>query len=223
MGVPSPGGNRTVKSEERELRRLWEWLLKPSVRAPVLVLVLAGLGIGMVSVVAFDYTMAATNTEKFCTSCHTMADGPFVMLQDTRHYANETGLNASCADCHVPKEFLPKMWRKIQASREVWGAITGIIDTPEKYLAHVGVMKAREIDRLRANDSRECRNCHQIDHMLLAEQTAKARQYHELMVREQKTCIDCHQGIAHMTPEIAAALEQSRQAGNNMRSAGEVD
>jgi cytochrome c-type protein NapC len=186
-----------------------DWLFKPSVQAPVIVLVLIGLGVGAASVVAFDYTMAATSTEKFCTSCHSMADGPFVMLQDTTHYNNASGVRPTCSDCHLPKEFVPKMWRKIQASREVWGAITGKIDTPEKYLAHVGEMKAREVARLRASDSQECRNCHDVEHMLLAEQTAKARQFHQAMTQENKTCIDCHQGIAHMSPEIALRLEQA--------------
>lgn len=191
------------------MRKLWELLTRPSVTAPVFALLLIGLGIGVVSVVAFDYTMAATNTEEFCTSCHEMAEGPFSMLQDTSHFNNKSGVRPTCSDCHVPKEFLPKMWRKILASREVWGAITGKINTNEKYLAHVGVMKGREVARLQANDSQECRNCHEVDRMLLAEQTAKARQFHQAMIQESKTCIDCHQGIAHMTPEVAARLRQA--------------
>jgi len=191
------------------VKKIWHLLMKPSVTVPVILLVLIGLGVGMVSVVVFDQTMAATNTEKFCTSCHEMASGPFVMLQDTTHFNNKSGVRPTCSDCHVPKEFLPKMWRKILASREVWGALTGKINTTEKYLAHVGVMKGREIARLRANDSQECRNCHEVDRMLLGEQTVKARQFHEVMAKEGKTCIDCHQGIAHMSPEVAARLEQA--------------
>ena len=62
-------------------------------------------------------------------------------------------------------------------------------------------MKAREIARLQANDSQECRNCHQVDRMLLAAQTAKAQEYHQAMLTNGKTCIDCHSGIAH--PENA--------------------
>jgi cytochrome c-type protein NapC len=191
------------------LKKLWGRLTNPAVNASILTLILIGLGVGAVSVIAFDQTMAATNTEAFCTSCHTMAEGPFVMLQDTTHFSNKSGVRPTCSDCHVPKEFVPKMWRKIQASREVWGAITGIIDTKEKYLDHVATMKGREIARLRANDSQECRNCHEEDHMLLTEQTAKAREFHQKMHQENKTCIDCHQGLAHMSPDVAAVLEQT--------------
>jgi cytochrome c-type protein NapC len=89
------------------------------------------------------------------------------------------------------------MIRKVEAAREVWGTITGVIDTPEKYAAHAPEMKAREIKRLRANDSQECRNCHDAERMLLPMQSAKAQTYHKAMVSENKTCIDCHAGIAH--------------------------
>ena len=187
------------------MTRWFEWLFKPS-RMAMGSLLLIGLGFGAFSVIAFNVTMDATNTEAFCTSCHEMAAGPGALIKDTTHFANASGVRPTCSDCHVPKEFFPKMWRKIQASREVWGALTGIIDTDEKYLAHVATMKAREVDRMRSNDSQECRNCHDVEHMIFADQSAKAREFHRVMASEAKTCIDCHQGIAHMTPEVAERL-----------------
>ena len=87
--------------------------------------------------------------------------------------------------------------RKVEASREVWGSITGIIDTPEKYRAHTPVMKAREIARLQANDSRECRNCHDTAQMVPELQSKMAQRFHQPQRAKDKTCIDCHAGIAH--------------------------
>jgi cytochrome c-type protein NapC len=179
-------------------------LLQPSAKYSVLTLVVIGLVLGVGGLMAFDYTMHATSTEKFCTSCHAMAENPYAQLQKTTHYTNPSGVKATCSDCHVPKEFVPKMIRKVQASREVWGAITGIIDTPEKYAAHAPVMKAREIARIKANDSQECRNCHDEDRMLLPVQTAKAQQFHKNMMDGSKTCIDCHTGVGH--PQNLAGL-----------------
>ncbi len=158
---------------------------------------LAGVVLGVLAMFAYDFTMHATSTEKFCTSCHAMASGPFVMLQDTTHFKNESGVRPDCADCHVPKSGWPKLWRKIQASREVWGEITGKIDTPEKYLAHVDEMKGREIRRLQANDSQECRNCHDVVAMDLEQQPRMAKRAHSRMQDKGQTCIDCHQGLAH--------------------------
>ena len=190
------GEGTKFESSGDAVRKFLGWLMRPA-HIPVIYLLVAGLAVGAVSVLVFDLSMAATNTEEFCTSCHEMASGPLILVQDTTHFSNKSGVRPDCSDCHVPQEFFPKMWRKIQASREVWGAITGIIDTPEKYLAHEETMKDREIARMRANDSQECRNCHSVEHMLMAEQTQKAQEFHDTMQAEGKTCIDCHQGLAH--------------------------
>ena len=185
----------------RFLKRVTAWLLTPSSRYSVLSLLGGGLLLGVVGVVGFDYSMKVTSTEEFCTSCHVMADNAGMMLVGTTHFSNESGVRPTCSDCHIPKEFGPKLIRKIQASREVWGWMTGVIDTPEKYAAHAPVMKAREIARLRANDSQECRNCHDVKHFNLEQQTAKARQFHDAGTLADRTCIDCHAGLTHTPPE----------------------
>lgn len=171
-------------------------LLRPSASRSILSLVAAGVVIGAVGLWGFDAVMHATSSEAFCTSCHEM-DSPYAQLKKTSHFDNSSGVRATCADCHVPHEFGPKMVRKIEAAREVWGTITGIIDTPEKYAAHAPAMKAREIARLRNNNSQECRNCHEVEHMMAAIQSSKAQKYHRSMESQGKTCIDCHAGIAH--------------------------
>jgi len=183
-------------------------LLRPSQKYPVILLLGIGLLLGVIGVLGFNASMHATSTEAFCTSCHEMEANPWAQLQETSHFANSSGVHATCSDCHVPHEFIPKMIRKIEASREVWGHLTGIIDTPEKYAAHAPKMKAREIARLEANDSQECRNCHNVERMLASAQSAKAQQFHLAMAQQGKTCIDCHAGIAH--PRNTAGLEAGR-------------
>ena len=170
-------------------------------------LLMGGTGVlaGVIGLLIFDFSMEATSTEAFCTSCHEMRENSFAQFKKTSHFSNGSGVNATCSDCHVPKEFVPKMIRKVEAAREVWGHWTGLIDTPEKYAAHAPAMKAREIARIRANDSQECRNCHNPERMLLASQSAKAQNYHQAMEKQGKTCIDCHSGLAH--PENTPGAE----------------
>ncbi len=187
-----------------------DWLKRirqPSSSWSVVSLVGLGLLLGGIAMVGFDTVLHATSTETFCTSCHEM-DIPTAQWQKTSHYANAGGVRATCSDCHIPQEFVPKMIRKVEAAREVWGSITGVIDTPEKYAAHALTMKQREIGRLRANDSQECRNCHERDKMVTELQTAKAQQYHSALETQGKTCIDCHAGIAH--PDHSAGLATSQ-------------
>lgn len=172
-------------------------LRRPSASLSILTLVGLGIAIGVAGVIAFDTTMHATSTEQFCISCHEMESIPYAQLQTTPHFSNRTGVTATCSDCHLPHEFVPKMVRKVEAAREVWGTMTGIIDTPEKYAAHVPAMKAREIARLQANDSQECRNCHDMERMRPELQGKMAQRFHRPERMQGKTCIDCHAGIAH--------------------------
>ena len=186
-------------------------IMRPSAKYSIAALVGGGIIIGVAGWLTFDATLAATSTEEFCTSCHEMADNPGMMLVGTTHHMNVSGVRPTCSDCHVPKEFVPKMIRKIEASREVWGHITGIIDTPEKYAAHAPKMKAREIARLKANDSQECRNCHDVEHMLSAAQSSKAQTFHRVLKTGKKTCIDCHAGLTHTPPEQLSQLSAGQQ------------
>jgi cytochrome c-type protein NapC len=178
-------------------------LFRPSPHRSIIALLATGAVLGAIGLAVFDFSLHATSTETFCISCHEMEANPYAQLQKTSHYNNAAGVRPTCSDCHVPKEFVPKMIRKVEAAREVWGTITGKINTPEKYIAHTPVMKAREIARIKANDSQECRNCHEPERMLLGAQSTKAREYHQAMPGNGKTCIDCHAGIAH--PKNAGA------------------
>lgn len=180
-----------------KLRRLLAKLKRPSTTMSLGALLLIGVAVGVFATVGFNTSLHVTNTESFCLSCHEMAANPYVMLQETVHFHNKSGVRPTCSDCHVPREFIPKMIRKIEASREVWGHLLGTIDTAEKYAAYAPKMKAREVARLRANDSQECRNCHEVEKMILSQQTVKAQEFHLSMAKNGKTCIDCHAGIAH--------------------------
>ena len=157
----------------------------------------AGLVLGVVAVATFDGLMYVTSTDEFCGgACHEMSV-PLESLQQTAHHRNSPGIAVACADCHIPREFVPKMIRKIEASREVWGHFTGLIDTPEKYAAHRPAMRERELQRMRDSDSRECRNCHSLEQMDFSLQERAVQRYHRGMESRGKTCIDCHAGIAH--------------------------
>jgi cytochrome c-type protein NapC len=110
----------------------WQALRQPTPRYSVLALLVGGMAIGLVGWAAMDYGMDATSTEEFCLSCHEMRDNPWPQLQKTSHYSNTAGIRATCADCHQPKEFIPKVARKIEASREVWVEPDGSDRHPRK-------------------------------------------------------------------------------------------
>lgn len=153
--------------------------------------------IGIILWGGFNTAMELTNREEFCISCHEMKDNVYEEYKKTIHYANRSGVRATCPDCHVPREWIYKIKRKIQASNEVYHKILGTIDTPEKFNAKRLQLATNEWKRMKANDSRECRNCHDFESMSVAYQKPRARKQHTNALKNGNTCIDCHKGIAH--------------------------
>ena len=149
----------------------------------------------------FNWTLEMTNTEKFCISCHEMEENVFKEYRNTIHYQNRTGVRATCPDCHVPREWTHKMVRKVQASRELWGKLVCSIDTPEKFEAKRLQLARNEWARMKANNSQECRNCHNYEYFDYSVQGRRSNQMHQTGFAEGKTCIDCHKGIAHKKPQ----------------------
>jgi len=157
---------------------------------------------GIVAWGGFNWALELTNTETFCISCHEMQENVFKEYRNTVHYTNRTGVRATCPDCHVPREWVHKIARKIQASNEVWHHLLGSVDTPEKFNAKRAVLAQHEWDRMKKTDSRECRNCHGYDYMDYTEQGRRSSAQHIKGFSEGKTCIDCHKGIAHTLPPM---------------------
>ncbi|MCB1857186.1 MAG: NapC/NirT family cytochrome c [Gammaproteobacteria bacterium] len=165
---------------------------------------------GIVFAGLFNVGLSATNEMEFCTSCHSMKVN-LEEYMETPHYKNNSGVRATCADCHVPKQFGPKIVAKILAYKDVLHEFLGTIDTPEKYEAHRWDMATRVWDKMRANNSRECRSCHDYDQMDLSLQDRMARNRHGSALDEGKTCIDCHKGIAHEEPDEPEIPETTDQ------------
>ena len=197
--------------------RWWGVLTRPSVHYSLGFLTVGGFIAGIVFWGAFNTSLELTNTERFCTGCHEMNDNPFQELKPTIHYSNRSGVRATCPDCHVPHNWTSKIARKMQASKEVWGKIFGTIDTRDKFVARRLELAQHEWERLKANDSLECRNCHNFNSMDFTRQSARAQEQHSTaLARGEKTCIDCHKGIAHRLPAMthrqAQAVGEARPA-----------
>lgn len=159
---------------------------------------------GVVFWTGFNIALDYSNTEEFCISCHVMKDNVYAEYQETIHYSNRTGVRAVCSDCHVPKEWFAKVRRKIQATmHELPHWAMGTIGTREKFEARRLYLAKRVWSDMESSDSKECRNCHGLEHMDLDKQQLSASRKHTLkrQIERGETCIDCHQGVAHTLPE----------------------
>ena len=196
-------GSKEKQGIRARIGRMWSWLKKPSATLAVGTLAVGGFVAGIVFWGGFNWAMELTNTERFCISCHEMKENVFEEYRRTIHYANRSGVRASCPDCHVPKEWRYKIVRKIRASNELFHHILGTVSTPEKFNAKRLKLAKNEWRRMKTTDSRECRNCHKFEYMDYFAQESRASKTHQEALTGGKTCIDCHQGIAHQLPPNA--------------------
>lgn len=183
------------------LRRFWTTLKTPSAKYSLLAIASISFFFGIIFWGGFNTGMEATNSLEFCTTCHEMRDNVYQEYKETIHYSNRSGVRAICSDCHVPKDWTHKILRKAKASFEIWGKLTGSIDTKEKFEAKRMELATHEWDRMKGNNSRECRNCHTFEAMSPELQKQTPYKKHMKAKEEGKTCIDCHKGIAHHLPK----------------------
>ena len=181
--------------------KLLKNLFSPQYRRPVLiagVFLVIGLGLSGTYASAVDYT----NRLEFCAfTCHEMSF-PYNEYKKSKHYQNQYGVRAACPDCHVPhKSWTNTMVAKSLATLELFDHLFG-------HMAHApDTQAAFEADRLdlakhvwatmKSTNSRECRNCHSFEAMVIAEQAQRAQGQHTSAMQEGKTCIDCHKGLVH--------------------------
>lgn len=184
------------------IHKSWTIFKSPSTKYSIGTLLIAGFVSGIIFWGGFNTAMEATNTETFCISCHEMEVNVYQEYKDTIHYANRTGVRATCPDCHVPKEWTHKIIRKIKASNELFHKMMGSINTPEKFRAKRTKLARNVWRSMKATDSRECRNCHDFQSMDYTEQGRRSSAAHQKGLEQGQTCIDCHKGIAHSLPPV---------------------
>jgi len=196
-------------------------MTRPAVHISLGVLTLGGFIAGVIFWGGFNTVLEATNTEEFCISCHTMEANVYQELQETVHWKNNSGVRATCPDCHVPHNWTDKIARKMQASKEVYAQIFGNYDEAGKFEERRLELAQHEWDRFSANGSLECKNCHNYDSMNFDGMSKGAQKAMKPAAEKDQSCLDCHKGIAHQLPEGMNAA--SEMADNLAKKAAGTD
>ncbi|SIN80742.1 NapC/NirT family cytochrome c [Halodesulfovibrio marinisediminis] len=168
------------------------------------------IGLIVVTCISSAGVFATTNKESggFCLSCHEMKENVFPAYSKSKHYMSASGVRADCSSCHVPSDFLPMLQRKIVASRELVQSFKGVLDTPEKFDENRLRLAKRVWAEMEANDSRECRECHEqkaFKYDSFKKQDGAKRMQKGLS--EGQTCINCHKGITHKLPDMSSGYK----------------
>lgn len=185
----------------RGWRTLWEgrgWLLGAPIGA-VLALLLGAGGLA-----GTNFALHATSESEFCLGCHTIERNVRPEWEASSHYRNAAGVRAECKDCHLPQDdWFALVATKVAASLDIVPELMGTYHEPEQWEAHRAEMAERVWAEYRADDSRYCRGCHDVEAMALDEQSGMGRTMHGRMEGMGKTCIDCHKGLVHALPRPA--------------------
>lgn len=183
-------------------RRFFSWLFSPSARWSVAALLVVGLVFGFVGTVGTQVAVAMTGTNEFCgAACHSHAQFIYPEYKVSVHGSNRTGVQAKCADCHIPHDYPAKIIYKTQAGvRDVINEARGTISTKEKFEAKRWEMANRVWDEMKANNSANCRVCHTPEAMSATKQSEDAVKAHKKFTAGKATCIECHAGVAHEEP-----------------------
>ncbi len=196
------------------LGRFFRWLFTPSARWSLFTLLLVGGVVGAVGVIGTQVAVHLTGTDEFCgTACHSHAVSVFPEHKLSAHYNNRTGVRAACVDCHLPHSYPDKLWAKAKAGiKDGLAEMRGTISTQEKFERERWRMANEVWDGMKADNSANCRHCHDPAAWDNKKQSEDAVKQHKKFFSGKATCIECHTGVAHKEPEEPKAPAASASA-----------
>lgn len=171
-----------------------QWLTRS-----LLVAVFIGAVIGFAFALTLEKIDHFTSSDAFCSdSCHVMTN--YVAYEpvyvNSSHRTTYTGIQAGCADCHIPKGLLAATWvHAMSGMKDTWALLTHDYSTREKWNKQRNEMAYRIRDWMLENDSQTCRSCHEQD--ALKPRRERGVRRHELAQQNQITCIACHYNLVH--------------------------
>ncbi len=179
-----------------------------------LIVVASGLvmvcGVIVLGLLLLDSALGVTTDDSFCLSCHEMAVNIGGEFERNLRLPGSEERHASCSECHLPQELIPRLRRKLRAGRELYHHLAGTLATPELFEARRSAM-ARAVWRdLQSNRTGECTGCHDDANGAPETQSTIARSYHERAAETGVACVGCHKGVAHELGPLAPVEEGHR-------------
>ncbi|PIE56389.1 MAG: hypothetical protein CSA34_04735 [Desulfobulbus propionicus] len=165
----------------------------------MLVFIFAGICLGTALSLVGAEMVERTSGIEFCAECHSMKGVAEAYLNDTHGGNNPYGLQAKCADCHLPHD---TVFTYITAK-----GYTGIKDVLGELF---WVDSVDWVDRLHKRQeftySSGCKKCHDLD--AISYDIPKAYLAHkDFKTGKVDSCVHCHEHVGHK--DIKAHLPKS--------------
>ncbi len=192
------------------MKKLWQFLTRPSSKYSVFALVIVGVLIALAGVFTMHETIDYTSSTKFCVSCHSMQEN-YKEYKQSLHFKNAYGVRAQCRQCHIPtSDPVAFLKAKLGGINDIYNEfVTGKINTPEKFEANRLVLAEQVWAMMRATNSATCKSCHSYAAMNASLQTPAAAAAMKMAAEKDMNCIDCHKGIVHELPQMAGGFRKT--------------
>lgn len=140
-----------------------------------------------------------TSTESFCgTSCHSMKAyiAESSNYKNSSHRKNTAGIQASCKDCHLPRELVAETVAHITSgTKDMYSSIVNDFSNPDVWKNKRVVLAENVRNEMMHNDSKNCRYCH--DTSTMNSDRERINRRHELAETNGVSCIGCHYNLVH--------------------------
>lgn len=162
------------------------------------VILALGLVVGAGLIIASVAVNRYTSTDKFCSSCHTMASlaaDPHYL--QSPHHANAAGVQASCGDCHIPRTswFAETYAHAVDGITDLVAEATHDYGDQAVWAARRAVLAGQVREEMRRQGSVTCLSCH--NPATIEPSSEAGRAAHALLRQDRVTCIDCHINLVH--------------------------
>ncbi len=167
----------------------WRWA--------ILLLIVGGL-VGAAGIIGSVEINRITSTDKFCTSCHSMAmvaADPHYL--NAAHIGNSAGVRVTCADCHIPKTnwFVETYTHVRSGIRDVIAESTHNYADPKLWEARRAVLAPEVHDVMRGENNATCTSCHTLAYIKPTNPAGQAS--HATLQDNKMACVDCHANLVH--------------------------
>lgn len=162
-------------------------------RHVLVALILGGFaGVGFILFLTeFDHY---TSTETFCTSCHSM-ELVAVPYRESSHYRPESGVQASCGDCHVSEGVLTATWDHFMGTKDLIRQLFGAdYDDPVVNALHLPEAAFAARRWFKERNSATCKRCH-VKEAIYGDRPDTLKIH--LEDARDKSCVECHYNLVH--------------------------
>ncbi len=150
---------------------------------------LAAAGLIVLGAVGFAGTVAVTESNEFCVSCHEL-DYAYTGWEQSTHVNNPEGVAANCVDCHVPPQLLDLTFSKVDSLNELYAHWFKPSSDPFWWQENLPRLQARAHERMKDDT---CLRCHKWRFAPASEEGKIAHATAPATTR----CVQCHQHFVH--------------------------